>query len=98
MRRRGQEAMLSRSEISPQTESQSIAVGLWAEPSLEHPSQAVNLPERLTLRVAVSNKPLEIRTLTDFDALEAYRGIWKTWPGSLASDIDCFSAMLRARG
>ncbi len=74
------------------------AVGLWAERKSERPVHSVNLAERLTLRVAVANKPLELRTLSDFSSLELFRDNWKSWPGTLASDIDYFCAMLRARG
>jgi hypothetical protein len=88
--------------MSQQTEAvhsdPKYAVGLWAERKLEQPVHSVNLAERLTLRVAVSKKPLELRTLSDFSSLELFRTNWKSWPGTLASDIDYFCAMLRARG
>ena len=90
--------MFKQSEVSLDAGPDAAVVGLWSNRQLETPVFAANLAERLTLRVAVSKKPLELRTLSDFASLELFRSVWESWPGSLSSDIDYFCASLRARG
>lgn len=42
--------------------------------------------------------PVKVRTIRDLRELETLRPIWKSWPGTMDSDLDFFSSVVRSRG
>lgn len=92
------DALLQGQPLVAYPEFESAWVGPHAGLKSAPPIRSVPLGERLTLRAPIWKEPLKVRTLSDFPALEPFRTIWQSWPGTLDSDIDYFCATLRSRG
>jgi hypothetical protein len=79
-------------------EFESAVAGPYARLKSAPPIRSATLGERITLRVPIWKEPHTVTVLSDFPSLELFRTVWKSWPGSLDSDIDYFCGMLRSRG
>jgi hypothetical protein len=90
---------LSRSHrVAAYPEFESAVAGPYLRLKSAPPICSATLGEQITLRVPTWKEPQTVTVLSDFSSLELFRTVWKSWPGSLDSDIDYFCGMLRSRG
>ena len=91
-------SLIQGNRVPAYPEFESAVAGPYVRLKSAPPIRSATLGERLTLRVPIRKEPLTVRTLSDFPSLERFRAVWKSWPGSLDSDIDYFCGMLHSRG
>lgn len=84
--------------VAAYPEFESAVAGPYVSLKSAPPMRSATLGERITLRVPIGKQPQTVSVLSDFSALEQFRTVWKSWPGSLDSDIDYFCGMLGSRG
>jgi hypothetical protein len=84
--------------VAAYPEFESAVAGPYLRLKSAPPIRAATLGERITLRVPIWKEPQTVTVLSDLPSLELFRTVWKSWPGSLDSDIDYFCGMLGSRG
>lgn len=84
--------------VAAYPEFESAVAGPYVRLKSAPPIRSATLGEPITLRVPIRKEPQTVTVLSDFPSLELFRTVWKSWPGSLDSDIDYFCGMLRSRG